>query len=231
MVNKKKKKIIIKKKVNHSKNLALKLDEFKSLEKGLIDIRHQVILILGGIAGMRVQEICQCRLTWLRKTELEGKEVLEINIPDEDKDTKSGKTWKIKNTTSTIYYDKKTGEYSKESKARTTYLFEDKYINIIYTWFQSKPLGLQMTRQNVTTQIVKKKFGEIINRHLTTHSLRATAQNKWKFQYNYDDTFIQLCFGIVDIRTIQKHYRTLDKATGEQYLLNRIKEKNKLENN
>lgn len=216
--------IVIKKKTVRSKDLALLEDEFKLLENKLEDIRHTIILILGAVAGMRVQEICQCRFTWLRKTILEGEEVLEINIPDEDKDTRSGKRWYVKNTTK-VYVDAKTGEEMKDPKARTTYLFEDKYINIVYTWFQSNKMGLQMTRQNITTEIVKKKFGKIIERHLTTHSLRATAQNRWKFEYGYDDTFIQLCFGIVDVRTIQKHYRTLNKASGEQYLKQQLSKK------
>ena len=138
------KKIIIKKKTTHSKDLSLIDDEFKLLDDGLKDIRHKIILYLGGVAGMRVQEICQCRLSWLSKTTLNNKEVLEINIPNDDKDSRSGKRWNVKNTKAT-YIDADTGEEIKDDKSRTTYLFEDKYINVVFTWFETND-NFEITR-------------------------------------------------------------------------------------
>lgn len=195
--------IDVRKKRGSAKDYTITKDDFDLLYNKLVKDSHKVILILGARAGLRVQEIIQTRFEWLEwiDTERFGR-VICINIPKEDKDIFNKRS----------YWRPKTGE------ERTTYILDNELSNFIYMWFKFNQDGLQVTRQNVTTHIVKKKFIDIINRKITTHGLRATCQNYWKFILDMPDIFIQACLGHKDSRTTFKHYTTMNKQSTNDLL-------------
>jgi integrase len=199
-----------------AKDKAMSEDEYLILKDKLDKIKQQrerVILFLGARAGLRVSEIIQCRLKWLSVKKIGSKEVLEINIPNEDQDIKNLKSkWYVKNTAKT-----------KKNKQRTTYLFNPDEYHEVLNFFMYNQKGVNYTRQHINTEIVKKKFSNLIDRkqdnQLTAHSLRATAQNYLYYVKNLDSKFIAVILGHEDIRTTLQHYNSMNKASAESYLI------------
>ena len=197
-----------------SKDIALTSSEYKILKEKLQNDKHRIILILGARAGLRVSEIIQCRYTWIKKNKIGGSEVLEIEVPNSDRDiNNSKKIWKQKNTG-------KVGE--KKDKTRTTYLFNSDEINEIYFWFKNNPKGLGITRQHITTNIVRNNWSKVIKRDyektLTCHSLRAAAQNYLYYEKKIDVNVISIMLGHEDSRTTLNFYNSKTKASAESYL-------------
>jgi len=209
--------IDVRNKRGSSKDKAMSEEEFKTLKNSLdrvTELKKRVILFLGARAGLRVSEIIQCRLSWINLKTINNREVLEINIPNKDKDIKNLKK---------VWYVKDTSREGK-NKQRTTYLFNSDEMHEVLNFYVHNPKGIEYSRQHINTQIVKKHFSKILKKskeeELTAHSLRATAQNYFYFSLNLDNKFIQLIMGHEDIRTTLKHYTTMNKASGEAYLTN-----------
>ena len=178
-------------------------EERNKLLRELKEDKHRIILILGAYGGLRVNEICQCRLEWLERTTLKEKEILRINIPAECRDARNKlKIWR-----------------PKTRKERTTYLFESNIINEVYFWFKNNPAGIKTSRQAVN-KMIAKHFRPIIQRdNISPHALRATAQNYFRYERHYSTSFVQIVLGHKDIRTTEKHYNSLTKASAESYLM------------
>ena len=203
-----------------SKDLVLSPNQRSYLINKLENKKHRIIFILGCYSGLRVSEIIQCRFSWLRFEMINNKRILEINIPKYDRDIKNkNKLWVSKNT------KKKKVKLKDIGKERTTYIFENEFANEVYFWYENNPLGINMTRQNITSFVVQKEFMKILLLEykdldkITTHSLRATFQNYCKFEKGFDDTFIQLILGHEDISITLNHYRTMNKESGKSYLV------------
>lgn len=201
--------------VGKSKDKALTPKERELLEKKLKDSKHLMILFLGAYAGLRVSEMIQCRKAWLEWVEIEGLgRILAINIPEEDSDVRN----KFKRWTPKTKYP------------RTTYIFETDIAHSVWFWFDNNEDGIALSRQNITTIIVKGSFAKIIRRlpsQITAHALRSTYQNYIFFEKNFDIKFCQLVLGHMDDRTTMKHYTSLTKESGLSYLTGKYKGDNK----
>lgn len=186
-----------------AKDKALSPEEREILLNKIIKSHHRIILMLGGFGGLRVEEICQCRFSWLERTKLKDKEVLRIKIPAEDRDARNKlKLWR-----------------PKTRKARTAYIFENDILNEIYFWFQNNPGGLKISRQAIH-DIVKKHFCRIIGRkEFCTHALRSTAQNYLLYEKDFKPKFVAIVLGHADMRTTIKHYNSMNQASAESYLM------------
>lgn len=190
-----------------SKEHALELEERKILDNNLKQ-KDRVIYILGSQAGLRVTEIEQMRFNWLKWVTFEDKKILSINIPDKDRNIRN--KFKLFQT--------------KNRKSRTTYIFDNELATMLYTWYEINNDGLNISRQAIHKRV--KSWNKHVKRadnNLHPHALRSTAQNIWKYELGHDDIFIQLCFGWKDANTMLKHYRTMNKASGESYLINKLK--------
>jgi integrase len=186
---------------------ALSPDERKLLLETLTDDKNRQVLILGGFAGLRPTEICQCRFSWLEKGSFNNVEVLKINIPAEDRDSRNAlKIWR-----------------TKTRKERTTYIFDSNLINEVYFWFKNNPKGLQISRVALHYRI-KEYFCKVINKEkFSAHALRSSAQNYMRYEKVLPDNVIQIFLGHSDIRTTMKHYNSLTKASAESYLMGILK--------
>jgi len=188
-----------------AKDTALNTKE-KEILLNKLNFKDKIIYILGCEAGLRVTEIAQLRFSWFEKVEINNKIIYSLNIPDQDRDI----------------LNKKKLFKTKNREARTTYIFNSELGSYLYAFYESNTNGLQLTRQGIHYK-VKSWLKYLPNKiRLHPHSLRATAQNKFKFELQLDDSFIQLCFGWKDIKTVLNHYRTLNKQSGESYLFNKI---------
>ena len=200
--------IDVRNKRGKAKDKALTQAERQSLRDEIKNSNHGIIFVLGAYAGMRSEEIAQCRLSWLEWKTFNNKKCLAINIPARDRDAKN----KAK-----IFQTKTRSE-------RTTYIFDMELSYKVHTWYLHNVDGLLISNRYIR-QVVRLVFNNIIGRdvndqnHLHTHALRSSAQNLWKFEYKFDDTFIQLCFGWKDARTMLSHYQTMNKSSGESYLM------------
>lgn len=200
--------INLKKKTGTAKEHSLTIEERKILEKEIKNIKHRVIYYLGCYAGLRVQEISQCRWNWIQIIDNGNNKILEINIPNIDNDSRNAKKQ----------------FQTKNRESRTTYILDTEIAVFIYTWFSMKTKGVLLSRIQIYN--IVHSWNIYIQRPVNTihpHCLRATAQNIYKFEYNLDDIFIQLCFGWKDMKTVMNHYRTMNKQSGEMYLLQKLK--------
>lgn len=198
--------IDLRQKRGSAKDHALEQNDRKILERELTK-ENKIIYILGSYAGMRAEEIEQMRFSWLEWVEFEDKKILSINIPSQDRNVRN----KLKKF------------QTKSRDMRTTYIFNPEFATYLFTWYESKEDGLKISRQAIWKRV--KKWNKIINREsnlLHPHALRSSAQNLWKFEYGYDDVFIQLCFGWKDMNTMLRHYRTMNKASGQSYLIQQL---------
>lgn len=194
--------------VGSSKDKALTKRERELLEEGIEDNKHLIILFLGVYAGLRVSEMIQCRCSWLEWHKIKDKKVLAINIPAEDRDARNKlKKWTPKN-----------------KSVRTTFIFEESKAAAVYFWFDNNKDGLQLSRQAITTYIVKAKFSKIIRRSskdISTHCLRATFQNYLFYEKNFEMKFCQLVLGHKSSSTTSKFYTRHDKRSALSYLENK----------
>lgn len=191
--------------VGANKEKSLTKLERELIEKGLRDTKHLMILFLGVYGGLRVTEMIQCRHSWLEWHYIQEKKVLAINIPESDRDIRNKrKEWTPKTKTK-----------------RTTFIFETDKAAAIYFWFDNNKDGLQLSRQMITTYIVKKKFSSLINRSdkdISTHALRSTYQNYLYYEKNFDMKFCQLMLGHKDQATTTRFYTSHDKRSALSYL-------------
>lgn len=190
-----------------AKDKALSPDERDLLLGTITNDKHRIILLLGAFAGLRPNEICQCRYSWLEKGKFNDVEVLKINIPAEDRDARNPlKIWR-----------------PKTRKSRTTYIFDNNIFNEVYFWYKNNPKGLQVSRVALHYTI-KNHFIPIINRqNFSTHALRSTAQNYFLYERDFDVKVVAIFLGHADIRTTQKHYNSMTKASAESYLMGVLK--------
>jgi integrase len=192
-----------------AKDLALSpITERDYLYKTLTDTKDRIIFLLGCYAGMRSEEIGQCRFTWLEWEEYGESKILTINIPLEDKNTRLPyKKFKQKK-------DWKTG----------IYVFDNEIANEIWFWFMNNKDGLKISRQSITTRRVKPHFGKLLNRTITTHALRSTFINYVTQELRLpngekpDPMFVKTLLRHRDLRTTMKHYKTENKAQQQSYL-------------
>lgn len=208
-----------------AKELALTPGEKKLLLENLKDVQDRIILLLACWAGMRVEEIGQCRSSWIEWSRFGIWKVLKIKIPGEDKDTRRPyKKFKQK----------------KEWKT-AIYIFDNEVANEIWFFFQNNKEGLKMSRQNITQYRVCGRtkngkwipghFSKIIDRKITTHALRATFTNymteEFRFPNNIEPkvTFVKTQLRHKDFRTTMSHYKTETIAQQEAYLEGVLKEK------
>jgi len=194
----------------HSKDKALTPSERDRLRTELKHEKLRIVFILGAYAGLRCREIAQTRFSWIEWQEIEGKKILVLNIPTEARD--------IRNKYKLFRPKTKVG--------RTTYIFDNELANEVYFYYKHNIDGLVVSESYIRRE-VRKHFNTMLGRSLdyedkhlavSTHALRSTAQNYFKFELGHADEFIQLCFGWKDLRTIQNHYRTMNRASGESYL-------------
>ncbi len=188
--------------MNSAKDNTITTNEFDELYKVLLKPKHKIILLLGARAGLRVQEINQCRTSWLEIVKINDNDVLAINIPDECRDLKNKYAlWR-----------------PKSKKKRTTYILDNGQANYVFHWFANNEEGINLTRQHITTNIIKEVYRKVINKQITTHGLRATCQNYWGWTLGLDIRFIQACLGHVDYRTTMKHYQSMNKESTQSML-------------
>lgn len=190
-----------------AKEHSLTLKERQILEKELKN-KDRIIYIVGSYAGLRVTEIAQCRFSWFEYILVGDKKVLAVNIPSKDRDSRNKyKLFQTKNRT-----------------ARTTYIFDLELATEVYAYYKYNSEGLLISRERIWQRIKTwNKYLARENNNIHPHALRSTAQNIWKFELGHDDTFIQLCFGWKDFNTMVSHYRTMNKASGESYLIGKLK--------
>ena len=227
--------IDVRNKRGSAKDKALSPNERKYLLETIVEPKHRIILILEGLGALRTEEMAQCRFSWLKRTSFNGVEVLAVNIPSQDSDTRDKKK-KWYNAQTTINKDTNFNKFkTKVREPRTTYIFELNLIFEVFEWFRNNPDGLQMTRQNISTIIVKNKFRPLIDKlreeeglneeeikkkGLTSHGLRASAINYFYYERNLPMNVIKVIVGHKDERTTQKHYESMNKESVEGFLIN-----------
>jgi integrase len=164
-------------------------------------LSDKAILILGALGGLRVTEITQTRREWLNIITIGGNTMLEINIPEKDTDLRN----KYKDFT------------TKNKKARTTFIFDEKYIYYLKNFFDFN--NLAMSRQAILRRVYN--WNKIISREknkLTVHCLRSSACNYMIYEKDLAPEFVQTCLGHSDIRTTHQHYMTKGKSQQLSYL-------------
>jgi len=185
-------------KYGSAKDKALNPSARDELFRKLTNLRDRTILILGCYGGLRVGEIQQVRKDWLKRQKINDKEVLTITIPDECRDINNlYKLWR-----------------PKTKRGRTTYLFNKELwleVENYYNYNISIQLGIRAI-QNISYN----KF------NVNIHSLRAMAQNYFKFEMNMPIEVIAVLLGHKDIKTTTKHYMSLNSAQAESYLLQKL---------
>jgi integrase len=181
-----------------AKDKALHPSARDELFNKLTNLRDRTILILGCYGGLRVGEIQQVRKEWLKRQKINDKEVLTITIPEECRDINNlYKLWR-----------------PKTKRGRTTYLFNKELwleVENYYNYNISIQLGIRAI-QNISYN----KF------NVNIHSLRAMAQNYFKFEMNMPIEVIAVLLGHKDINTTTKHYMSLNSAQAESYLLQKL---------
>ena len=81
-------KIDVRKKRGSAKDYALTPKERTLLNRQLKDKKDRIIFLLGCYAGLRAEEIGQCRFDWMKWCNFNENKVLAIKVPIEDKDTR-----------------------------------------------------------------------------------------------------------------------------------------------
>lgn len=186
-----------------AKDKALTPTEREKLYPTIKNDKYEIIFLLGAYAGLRVGEIVQCRFKWLEIIKTEDKEILAINIPNEDRDIFNKlKLWR-----------------PKTKRERSTYILESNFLYKVYEWFKNNPDGVQMTRQAIDNYI-RRRWIPVLGRNFSAHALRSTAQNYMRYEKGIDPIVIQGFLGHADARTTLKHYNSMNKASSEAYLTN-----------
>jgi len=182
-------------KYGSAKDKALTPDKRKEVLKTLSG-KEKIIFILGAYAGLRVGEIEQVRKEWLSRKVFNQKEVLAIDIPAECRNIHNKyEIWR-----------------PKTKRPRSTYIFEPE----IYTELEAYFNYVDSVKLSVRglQDLSYRKFG------VNIHSLRATAQNYFKYELNMPTEIIAVMLGHKDVRTTLQHYTSLNTAQAESYLIN-----------
>ena len=180
-------------KYGSAKDKALTPDKRKEL-LSLLSGKEKIIFILGAYAGLRVGEIQQARKEWICRKVFNNKEVLAITIPNECRDIKNKyKIWR-----------------PKTKRARTTYIFDPQIFSDVEAYFNYVD-DLKLSVRGIQA-LSYRKFETSI------HSLRATAQNYFKYELNLPTEIIAVMLGHRDIRTTLQHYTSLNTAQAESFL-------------
>lgn len=206
----------IRKKRGSAKHKSLSQEERYTLINTFESIgakKDLAILLLGGLAGLRVTEITQVRPEWLKIIKVKSEngqdlEILEINIPEECpnlRKTKRGTYFRTKNR-----------------KPRTTFIFDLKHAMFIKNYFDYENLAI--SRQAVLFRVYS--WNKILNRQklfLTVHALRSGATNYMIYEKKLAPEFVQMCLGHSDIRTTYENYRSIGKPQQLSYLTGVLK--------
>lgn len=221
-------KIDLRNKKPSAKELALEPKERTKLNKTLLAKKDRIIFLLGCYAGLRAEEISQCRFDWLKWSIINDFKVLAIQIPKEDKSTRKE------------HYKDGSKKYAKFKQKKdwsktAIYIFDNEVANEIYYYFDSNREGLQISRVVITQHYVSGRtrsghwinghFSKILGRKVTTHALRATYTNYITQEFRLpngeklDPMFVKTQLRHSDIKTTMKHYKSESKAHQEAYLM------------
>jgi len=184
------------------------LKERNLLKDTLKDTKDRIILLLGCYAGLRSEEIGQCRYDWLEWENYQDIKVLTITIPKECKNSR-------------IPYKK----FKQKKEWNTSiYIFDNEVANEIYFYYLNNKEGLKMSRQNITRNRVSAHMGKIIGRHLTTHALRSTYANyiinelRLPNGEKLDPMFVKTQLRHKNLKTTMQHYKTENREQQQSYL-------------
>jgi len=182
-----------------AKDKALTPTQRVSIYKNISDKTNKVIFVLGAYAGMRVGEIEQCRKEWLSREYIAEQEILAITIPNECRNVKNKKSiWR-----------------PKTKRGRTTYIFDkDKWLEV-ESYFESNEFI------PLTTRSMQNRCYNMTG--ISIHSLRATAQNYFKYELQLIPEVIASMLGHRDVRTTMQHYNTMNRSQTESYFEQKLK--------
>jgi integrase len=216
------------KKYGSSAEKVLSLEEREYLVNNIHVHLDRVILIGTAYAGLRIEELVQCRKTWLRWEVLsfndKKKRVLAIRVPIEDKNivNKYCKNWKIK-----------THNYwlNRGIRYRDTYILDENLATEFMLFYYSNPEGIsakfksknsKSISQNISMYrigvIFLKKLQEFhysrglelnqileLRTKLSAHPLRATYETFLFYEKNISIDIASQLLGHSE-ETAKKHY-------------------------
>ena len=186
-------------KYGSAKDKALTPSKRKEVYKSLDNAKDRTIFILGAYAGLRVGEIQQCRKEWLQRVSINNKEVLAITIPDECRDINNlYSLWR-----------------PKTKRGRVTYIIDKEFYLDVENYYNNNDKGIKLTIRAIQNRVYKMCS-------VSVHSLRATAQNYFKYELGYTAEVIATLLGHKDIRTTLQHYNSMNNAQVEAYLINKL---------
>jgi len=202
--------INLKKSYGKSKDKALTPDERDKLKNYIKNARDRALFFVMTYGGLRVGEVEQLRFEWLKKkvNEKNKKTYLTIHIPEKTKDIRNKKKiWQ-----------------PKTKRERYVYIFDPEVYNEIYIYLQMNEDWFNISQRQIRNIVYK--WGKLINKKISPHGLRATAQNYLKYELGLRIEVISYILGHKCVDTTQKYYDTRDKAQVEFYLMNTIYNEN-----
>lgn len=201
-------KLNVRGKYGSAKDKALTVTERLKLFDVLLDRKDRVILILGALAGMRQGEMVQCRKSWLSWKDFGDTKVLVITIPNECRNMKMKyEVWR-----------------PKVRRGRITYVFNPVYARELFNFYQVTE-SINLVERNISEYRVKYKMGDIINRKISGHCLRAGATYYLRKEVGLDDIDIASMLGHKDLRTTHGHYTAINTANTEASIMQIMEKK------
>lgn len=210
------------KQVKSSKYYALTKEERLWLEQDILNNneyvfnqKHIIAFYLMTYAGLRRDEVVQCRKSWLEPSQMDinghVKNILKINIPYKDNDIRKGGNWKWKAKT--------------RNSERTTIILEDHIAMYVKSYFDANKNGIGISADYLYAVVAgktKQHRFSFKNRlqnmpylsksekerlmNISPHSLRSTYAFYLKEEYNFPNDIIKDLLGHGDSRIIEKHY-------------------------
>lgn len=235
------------KKYGKSSDKALSFQELDFLRYHIEDIKEKTILIGTAFSGMRISELVQCRLSWLRWDILENRNgkklrVLAIDIPGETKDifnkyrlwspkTKKSRTTYILDETLAesfkLFYETYPDGISKLFKSKnmksiirniSIYTIGIKFLSYLHQ-YHTEELNKTYGSKLSIQEIMKKVFE--IRPKLSAHPLRSTYENVLFDRYDVSIDIVARIMGHT-VEIAQKHYIANTKENTKNKLANQI---------
>ena len=224
-------------KYGKSSEKALSFEELDYLKFNLQELRDRILLIGSAYAGLRIGELVQCRLEWLRwdmLTNADGKQmrVLAIDIPKESRNILNlYEIWRPKTKTE-----------------RTTYILDEVLAQTFILFYQEHPKGIgelfksKKTKsliKNLSSYVIAVRFKKMLQQYhienfktisngklsqdelktkaqeirskLSAHPLRSTYENLLFYKYKVP---LDICASLLghSEEIARKHY--VSKSTG-----------------